>query len=85
MLASLYSIVGTRGQAAYAATNTFIDSLTAFRRSQNLLASTIDIGSFEDVGCVAEAEQELRVVFSHLARDRIQGWGMNNRILDHSD
>lgn len=72
MLASLSGIVGTRGQAAYAATNTFLDSFTAFRRSQNLPASTIDIGAVEDVGYVAEAEQERQVVFSHLAHDRIQ-------------
>ena len=72
MLASLSGIVGTRGQAAYAATNTFLDSFTAFRRSQDLPASTIDIGAVEDVGYVAEAEEERQVVFSHLAHDRIQ-------------
>ncbi len=72
MLASLSGIVGTRGQAAYAATNTFLDSFAAFRRFHNLPASTIDIGAVEDVGYVAEAEQERQVVFSHLAHDRIQ-------------
>ena len=72
ILASLSGIVGTRGQAAYAATNTFLDSFAAFRRSQNLPASTIDIGAVEDVGYVAEAEKERQVVFSHLAHDRIQ-------------
>lgn len=72
MLASLSGIVGTRGQAAYAATNTFLDSFADFRRSQNLPASTIDIGAVEDVGYVAEAEQERQAVFSHVAHDRIQ-------------
>ena len=72
ILASLSGIVGTRGQAAYAATNTFLDSFAAFRRSQNLPASTIDIGAVEDVGYVAEAEQKRQEVFSHLAHDRIQ-------------
>lgn len=71
MLASLSGIVGTRGQAAYAATNTFLDSFTAFRRSHNLPASTIDIGAIQDVGYVAEAEHERQVIFSHLSHDRI--------------
>ena len=72
MLASLSGIVGTRGQAAYAATNTFLGSFTAFRRSQDLPALTIDIGAVEDVGYVAEAQQERQVVFSHLVHDGIQ-------------
>lgn len=72
MLASLSGIVGTRRQAAYAATNIFLDSFTAFRRSQDLPASTIDIGAVEYVGYVAEAEQERQVVHSHLAHDRVQ-------------
>ena len=72
MLASLSGIVGTRGQAAYAATNTFLDCFAAFRRSHDLPASTIDIRAVEDVGYIAEAEQKRQAVLSHLAHDKIQ-------------
>ena len=72
MLFSLSRIIETRGQAAYAATNTFLDILAAFRRSRNLFRSIIDIGAVEGIGYVAEAEQERQIVFSHLADDRIQ-------------
>ena len=54
MLASLAGIVGTRGQAAYAASNTFMDAFAEYRSRQGLAASTIDIGIVIDVGYVAE-------------------------------
>ena len=54
MLASLAGIVGTRGQAAYAASNTFMDAFAEYRSKQGLAASTIDLGVVIDVGYVAE-------------------------------
>ena len=63
MLASLAGIVGTRGQAAYAASNTFMDAFADYRSRQGLAASTIDIGIVIDVGYVAEhkpREAEIR-------------------------
>ena len=54
MLASLAGIVGTRGQAAYAASNTFLDAFANYRSRQGLPASTIDIGIVIDIGYVAE-------------------------------
>ena len=54
MLASLAGIVGSRGQAAYAASNTFMDAFAEYRSRQGLAAATIDIGIVIDVGYVAE-------------------------------
>ena len=63
MLASGAGIVGSRGQAAYAASNTFMDAFAEYRSKQGLAASTIDIGIVIDVGYVAEhsaREAEIR-------------------------
>ena len=57
MLASLSGIVGNRGQAAYAASNTFMGAFAEYRSLRGLPASTIDIGVVADVGYVAEHKE----------------------------
>ncbi|KAL8676982.1 MAG: hypothetical protein Q9186_006557 [Xanthomendoza sp. 1 TL-2023] len=54
ILASGSGILGTPGQTAYAASNSFLDSFAAYRQSLGLAACTIDIGIVEGVGYVAE-------------------------------
>ena len=54
MLASVAGIIGSRGQAAYNASNTFMDAFAEYRMQQGLTASTIDIGVVTGVGYVAE-------------------------------
>ncbi|KAL8952236.1 MAG: hypothetical protein Q9222_001850 [Ikaeria aurantiellina] len=54
LLASGAGLLGTPGQAAYAASNTFLDSFAAYRNHMGLPASAIDIGMVADVGYVAE-------------------------------
>ena len=56
MLAYLSGIVGNWGQAAYAASNTFMDAFAKYRSSQGLPASTSDIGVVAWVGYVADHE-----------------------------
>ncbi|KAB8201907.1 hypothetical protein BDV34DRAFT_228866 [Aspergillus parasiticus] len=56
LLSSISSVVGTPGQANYAAANSFLDSFAAHRRSMGLAAQTINLGVVEDVGVVAESE-----------------------------
>lgn len=71
MLASLSGYSGTVGQAAYAASNTFLDSFAAYRRTLGLQACTIDIGIVESVGYVAEnIEREADI--SVAAHDRLK-------------
>ncbi|KAK4624439.1 Reducing polyketide synthase PKS2 [Fulvia fulva] len=54
VLSSVAGIVGNRGQAAYAAANTFLDALTHFRRRKGLASTSLDLTAVEGVGYLAE-------------------------------
>jgi hypothetical protein len=54
LFSSISGIVGTRGQAAYAAANTFLDSFVSYRHGLGLPASCLDIGMMVGVGYLAE-------------------------------
>lgn len=56
MLSSVSGVVGNKGQANYAAANSFLDGFASYRRSLGLAANTVDLGLIEDVGYVAEQE-----------------------------
>lgn len=71
MLASLSGHIANPGQAAYAASNTFLDSFAAYRRTLGLPACTIDIGIVESVGYVAE-NRERTAQISAVAHDRLK-------------
>ena len=71
MLGSLSGIIGNRGQAAYAASNTFLDAFAEYRRQQGLPASTIDLGVLADVGIVAE-DKEMRAQMQGLGHDVVE-------------
>jgi phthiocerol/phenolphthiocerol synthesis type-I polyketide synthase D len=50
---SAAALIGSPGQAAYAAANAFLDALTASRRARGLVASTINWGTWSEVGQAA--------------------------------
>lgn len=54
-ISSTAGIVGNRGQAAYAAANTFLDSFVQYRLSQGLPAVSLDLTAVADAGYLAEA------------------------------
>ncbi|MCJ1437155.1 hypothetical protein MMC27_006540 [Xylographa pallens] len=54
LLSSISGIAGTRGQATYAASSTFLDAFAQYRTVHGLPASSIDLGVVADVGYVAE-------------------------------
>lgn len=54
MLASISGIVGNRGQANYAAGNSYQDALANYRRSLGLAATSVDLGLMQDIGLIAE-------------------------------
>ncbi|KAH6635388.1 polyketide synthase [Chaetomium sp. MPI-SDFR-AT-0129] len=55
MLSSLSGVVGSPGQANYAAGNVFQNALAHFRRARNLPAVAVDLGMVQTVGHVAAA------------------------------
>ncbi|KAF9887258.1 hypothetical protein FE257_010386 [Aspergillus nanangensis] len=57
MLSSISGIIGLRGQANYAAGNSFMDALAHHRRSRGLAASSLDVGAVFDVGYMAQKSE----------------------------
>ncbi|KAK6068143.1 beta-ketoacyl synthase domain-containing protein [Seiridium cupressi] len=62
MLSSTSGIVGNKGQANYAAANTFLNAFASYRRGLGLRANTVDLGLIEDVGFVAEQDSGLEIL-----------------------
>ena len=54
MLSSAAGLFGTRGQAVYAGTSTFLGAFAGWRQAQGLPASAIHLSAIGDVGYVAE-------------------------------
>lgn len=54
LLSSLTGIVGNRGQAAYAAANTFLDSFAQYRLQQGMPANSIALTPVLDAGYLAD-------------------------------
>ncbi|RYP24614.1 hypothetical protein DL765_000440 [Monosporascus sp. GIB2] len=83
MLSSISGVIGNKGQANYAAGNTFLDAFASYRHSLGLVANTVDLGAVQDVGYVAEAGNSLESRF-----DRRQWTPINEgslrRILTYS-
>ena len=54
MLSSVSAAIGNRGQAAYAAANSFLDEFAHYRASQGLPGTSINLGVVKEIGHVAE-------------------------------
>jgi KR domain len=63
VMSSVAGIVGNKGQAAYAAANTFLDAFTLYRRRKGLAASALDLTAVQGVGYLADnADKQLEVL-----------------------
>ncbi|KAK4062498.1 uncharacterized protein Triagg1_9984 [Trichoderma aggressivum f. europaeum] len=67
MLSSVSGIVGNKGQANYAAANTFLDAFATYRRGLGLKANSVNLGAIQDVGYLSHNED----ILSHFDDDHI--------------
>jgi len=70
-LSSVAGIIGNHGQAAYAAANTFLDSLVQHRRHLGLPATTLDLAAVSDTGYLAENEARRDQVLDQIGGEAI--------------
>ncbi|TVY51056.1 Fumagillin dodecapentaenoate synthase [Lachnellula cervina] len=56
MLSSISGVVGQKGQANYAAGNSFLDAFASYRHGLGRPACSVDLGVIEDVGYIAERD-----------------------------
>ncbi|KAG7104065.1 Reducing polyketide synthase rdc5 like protein [Verticillium longisporum] len=65
-LSSVAGVVGNKGQAAYAAANTFLEGLVQHRRQQGLAGTAIALPAMDNVGYLAENEERRELVLKNL-------------------
>ncbi|CAI6336292.1 unnamed protein product [Periconia digitata] len=70
-ISSAAGAVGNRGQAAYAAANTFLNGFVQQLRSQGISATSIDLTAVSDTGYLAEDAEKAAEVARNLGGDTI--------------
>lgn len=84
LFSSVASLLGSTGQANYAAANAFMDGLAHYRRASGLPALSINWGPWADVGMAATEPVKRRL--AHEGWETItapQGWQITQTLLQH--
>lgn len=71
VISSAAGAVGNRGQAAYAAANTFLNGFAQHLRGQGIRAASIDLTAVSDAGYLAEDAEKAAEVARNLGGDTI--------------
>ncbi|KAJ5293199.1 uncharacterized protein N7443_009152, partial [Penicillium atrosanguineum] len=71
MLSSISGLVGTTGQANYAAGNTFQDALARYRVGLGEKATALDLGVFDFAGAVAEDAQLREILIANVGLEPV--------------
>jgi acyl carrier protein len=71
VISSAAGAVGNRGQAAYAAANTFLNGFAQHLISQGIRAASLDLTAVSDVGYLAEDAEKAAEVARNLGSDTI--------------
>ena len=79
MLSSISAVIGNRGQAAYAAANSFLDEFAHYRASQGLPGTSINLGVVKEIGHVAERpelQERLEALNGDIGLSRVEVLGL---------
>jgi hypothetical protein len=82
MLSSISGLVGTTGQANYAAGNTFQDALARHRMGLGEKATALDLGVFDFAGAVAEDAQLRDILITNMGLEPVTEVQLH-AMLDH--
>ncbi|KAH6649254.1 hypothetical protein F5144DRAFT_552475 [Chaetomium tenue] len=69
---SAAGIIGSRGQAAYASANTFLDSLMEWRRQRGLPGNSLDLTAVTGVGYLAENADREREILRNFGGESLE-------------